>query len=517
MQIIARAAASRKAISTFPRSTWLSWTIAFALCLSAALVGIEAWQMWHVREASLRSANIVTASLAESLSQQIETTLKTADTVVATLVQRVEVEGVTPETMQRLYGLMTSLASALPAIHEMGLTDKDGNAIVKSLVPHPVSMNYRERDYFRFLSSHETSDVYIGQPVKSKIDGSVNITVSRRINAKDGSFAGIVVASVSMNFFRKLFETVQFKSGGFISLVADNGMLLTGSPDALGYGELAALAATPAAALEYRSPKDSLNRVGASNHLSHYPMTVMVAQNSSAVLSEWYGQLRVHGAIVLIMLLVIGVLGYRADQANRATRLQALRDALTGLANRRCFNETIEREFKRAARTGRPLSLIMVDVDHFKNFNDRYGHPAGDACLSAVSAEIQGVLRRPGDMAARYGGEEFAILLPETDFAGAVHIVGDLQAAIRTLVIPHEASALGVVTLSAGVASWCPGRFTATPASLVEAADAALYDAKALGRNTFTVRPHIGIATLDPHPAQEGPRKAAARACDAGT
>jgi len=297
-----------------------------------------------------------------------------------------------------------------------------------------------------------------------------------------------------MDFFRKLFETVQFKSGGFISLVADNGMLLASSPDSLGYGELAALAAAPAGALEYLSPKDSLNRVGASNHLSHYPMTAMVAQNSSAVLSDWYGQLRVHGSIVLSILVVISLLGYRVDQANRATRLQALCDGLTELANRRCFNETIEREFQRAARNGRPLSLIMVDIDLFKTFNDQYGHPAGDACLRAISATVQGVLRRPGDMAARYGGEEFAILLPETDIAGAVQIVGDMQAAIRTLAIRHEAGPLGVVTLSAGVASWSPGRLTATPAWLVEAADAALYEAKALGRNTFTVHPNVDIA-----------------------
>ena len=498
IQIAGHALVPPKTVPAFLRSSWWSWTIAFALFLSAALVGIEGWQIWHVREATLRSANIVTASLAESLSQQIETTLKTADTVVATLVQRVEVEGVNPETLQRLYGLMTSLASALPAIHEMGLTDKDGNAIVKSLVPHPVGMNYSERDYFRFLSSHDTSDVFVGQPVRSKVDGSVNITVSRRINAKDGSFAGIVVTSVSMNFFRKLFETVQFKSGGFISLVADNGMLLASSPDSFGDGELAALAAAPAGALEYLSPKDSLNRVGASNRLSHYPMTVMVAQNSSAVLGEWYGQLRVHGAIVLSILMVIGVLGYRVDQANRATWLHALRDGLTGLANRRCFNEAIEREFRRAMRNGRPVSLIMVDIDHFKTFNDQYGHPAGDTCLRAISAAMQGVLRRPGDMAARFGGEEFAILLPETDVAGAVQIVGDMQAAIRRLAIPHEAAPLGVVTLSAGVASWSPGRLTATPVWLVEAADAALYEAKALGRNTFTVQANVKIAVPAP-------------------
>jgi diguanylate cyclase (GGDEF)-like protein len=495
---ITQARVSPKIIPAFLRSSWLSWTIAFALCLSAALVGIEAWQMWHVREASLRSAKIVTASLAESLSQQIESTLKTADTVVGTLAQRVEVEGVTPETLQRLYGLMTSLASALPAIHEMGLTDKDGNAIVKSLVPHPVGMNYRERDYFRFLNSHDTRDVFIGQPVKSKVDGSINITVSRRVNASDGSFAGVVVSSVSMKFFSKLFETVQFKSGGFISLVADNGMLLASSSNPAGDGELAALATAPAGALEYLSPTGDLNRVGASNHLSRYPMTVMVAQDSAAVLSDWYDQLRVHAAIVLGILLVIGVMGRRVEQANRAMRLQALRDGLTGLANRRCFNETFEREFERAARNGQPLSLIMVDIDRFKTFNDRYGHPVGDACLRAISAAMQGVLRRPADLAARYGGEEFAILLPETDAAGAVQIVADLQAAIRTLAIPHEAGPEGVVTLSAGVASRYQRGVTATPTELIEAADAALYEAKALGRNTYTVCPNVEIAAPAP-------------------
>ncbi len=478
---------SQTAIPSFLRSYWLSWTIAFALCLSATLVGIEAWQMWHIRKASLSNAKIVTASLAESLSQQIENTLKTADTVVATLVQRVEVDGVTPETRQRLYELMTSLASALPAIHEMGLTDKEGNAIVKSLVPHPVGMNYRERDYFQYLRTHDSRDVFIGEPVKSKVDGSLNVTVSRRINAKDGSFDGVVVTSVSMDFFRKLFDTVQLKSGGLINLVADKGMLLASSPASFGDGELAAQAAAPAGALEYLSSKDNISRVGTSNHLSHYPMIAVVAQDSSAVLDEWYGQLRVHGTIVICVLIIIGALGYRVDQANRVTQLQALSDGLTGLANRRCFNATIDRELQRAARNWQPLSLIMVDIDLFKAFNDHYGHPAGDACLRAISATLQGALRRPGDMAARYGGEEFAILLPETDVAGALQIVGELQTAISILAIPHGGSPLGVVTLSAGVACLSPQRRTATSSSLIEEADAALYEAKAQGRNTFVV------------------------------
>ncbi len=475
------------------RSSWLSWTIAFALCVGAALIGIEAWQMWHAREVSLRNARIVTASLAESVSQQIETTLKTADTVVASLVQRVEIEGATPETLQRLYGLMTSLAAALPAIHEMGITDRDGNAIVKSLVPHPVGMNYRERDYFRFLSTHDTRDVFLGLPVRSKVDGSLNITVSRRINARDGSFAGVVVTSVSMDFFRKLFESVRAKSGGLISLVSDNGMLLARSPESFGEGELETLARSQEQ-LEYLSPTDHVRRVGSYIHLSRYPMLALVAQDSSEVLREWRGQLRNHGAIVLGILVVVGFLGYRLDQANRATRMQALRDALTGLANRRCFNEAMELEFRRARRTGQPLSLIMADLDLFKSFNDRYGHPAGDACLLAVSAAVERALRRPGDMAARYGGEEIAVLLPGTDVEGAVRLAQDMQDAVRSLAMPHAGSSYGIVTLSAGVACCLPARPSATSVSLVAAADNALYSAKATGRNTFAVHPNAETA-----------------------
>jgi len=298
-----------------------------------------------------------------------------------------------------------------------------------------------------------------------------------------------VVTSVSMQFFTKLFDTLQAKLGGFIKLVSDDGTLLASSPVSSGDGELKALIAAPADALEYLSPRTGVYRVGSYNHLSRYPMTVVVAQNSSAILSEWYGQLRVHGAIVLCILAVIGVLGYRVDQANRATHIQALRDGLTGLANRRCFNQTIEREFRRAARHGQPLSLIMMDIDLFKNFNDQYGHPTGDACLCAVSAAVQDVLRRPGDIAARFGGEEIAVLLPGTDAAGAVQVAKQMRAGVRALAIRHAASPYNIVTLSAGVACWRPGQ-PATAVWLVGVADAALYAAKARGRDAVTVHPN---------------------------
>jgi diguanylate cyclase (GGDEF)-like protein len=160
---------------------------------------------------------------------------------------------------------------------------------------------------------------------------------------------------------------------------------------------------------------------------------------------------------------------------------------LTGLANRRCLNDAMELEFRRAARSGQPLSYIMTDIDLFKSFNDTYGHQAGDDCLVAVANANQGVLGRAGDLAARYGGEEIAILLPDTDAAGAVKIAMAAQAAVAELRIPHETSPYGYVTISSGVAS-CPA---VTPSdtwqSLLRDADKALYAAKASGRNAIRV------------------------------
>jgi diguanylate cyclase (GGDEF)-like protein len=489
--------ARRSNVSMPLRSSWLSWTLVFAVGVSVALVGIEAWQMWQVRESTLRDAKFVTASLVQSVSQEVETTLKTADTVVGSLLERVEAEDANPEFVQSLYPLMTSLASALPAIHEMGITDRDGTALVKSLVPHPVGMNYRERDYFRFHQTHNNNDLHIGVLIRSKVDGSINITASRRINKTDGSFAGVVVASISLDFFQKLFESVLVKSGGHISLVADNGTLLVRSPTAPELGgpgigetdaERDALLEVAPDALDYLSPNDHVRRVGSYSRVPHYPLFVLVTQDDREILREWRSETRTHAIVVVGVLLAVVVLGLRVHRANRATKLQAFVDNLTGLANRRYLNQAMQLEFRRAARAGHPISFVMIDIDLFKSFNDRYGHPAGDDCLRAVSRAIQSVLRRPGDIAARYGGEEIALLLPGTDLVGAVRMAEEARQAITALGLRHDGSPYGIVTLSAGVGSCQLTREPATWQSLIQAADEALYAAKAQGRNAIAVQ-----------------------------
>lgn len=205
-----------------------------------------------------------------------------------------------------------------------------------------------------------------------------------------------------------------------------------------------------------------------------------------------------------------------ADELRRISTI----DALTGVANRRRFDDALDREWLRARRSGEPLSLLMVDVDHFKLYNDRYGHPAGDACLRAIAQALHQTSQRPGDVVARVGGEEFALLLPQTPRGGAEHLSQLVLDAVERLALPHAASPLAShVTVSVGIGCYdedSPFWIDVSPASrlsggmpggagsaadMMRAADQALYAAKRAGRGRAHV---LDISDADtPQAARE--------------
>jgi len=169
-----------------------------------------------------------------------------------------------------------------------------------------------------------------------------------------------------------------------------------------------------------------------------------------------------------------------------AMRALSMTDGLTGVANRRHFNDRLESEWRRCARANLPLSLIMIDIDHFKLYNDRYGHQAGDLCLQEVSAAMKRCAARPQDLLARYGGEEFILLLPQEGPEGAEAVAQRIQDKVRKLAVPHDASPTApIVTVSMGLATAMPPLERQDANALIRSADANLYQAKQGGRNRY--------------------------------
>jgi diguanylate cyclase (GGDEF)-like protein len=175
-----------------------------------------------------------------------------------------------------------------------------------------------------------------------------------------------------------------------------------------------------------------------------------------------------------------------AESRNRELAHLASTDALTGVDNRREFTERLDAEHQRAVRGKTTLGLIMIDIDHFKGYNDRLGHPAGDECLRAIATALAGCINRSTDAIARYGGEEFAAVLPATDPEGVAHLAETMRAAVETLAIPHPQSVSPVVTISLGVVTSNPS-VDSTVETLVRIADGALFQAKDGGRNRVVV------------------------------
>ena len=173
----------------------------------------------------------------------------------------------------------------------------------------------------------------------------------------------------------------------------------------------------------------------------------------------------------------------KLQDAYKAVEALAATDSLTGLANRRRFDQVLHHEWRRGMRDETPISVLMIDVDLFKSYNDEYGHPKGDSCLKQIAEAIRDAIGRPGDLVARFGGEEFAVILPNTDSDGALLVGNDICIALRRRRLLHGGNPMGIVTVSVGCATMVPA-FRRHVVNLVEFADEALYEAKRQGRNT---------------------------------
>jgi diguanylate cyclase (GGDEF)-like protein len=506
-----------------------SLTPAFAALLvfvCAALLAISGWRSLDARRVQIGEMDTATGNLARAMAQQADFTLHEADLVTGGLVERIETDGTSPKALARLHRFMSSESGRLPQLNGLFIYDEHGAWIVTSQPVLHTELNNADREYFIYHRTHpEDKQVHIGQPIVSRSTQQWIIPVSRRIDHADGSFAGVALATVNISYFQDFYDTLDIGHNGAIAMIYDNGTMAVRRPYATGaigkdmrHADIyqAFLAHNEASNIEVQSSQDDVVRLNSYRPLKRYPLFVAAALSKDEVLADWRRSAVVNLGGTALLVLLVGLVGTslirqmsrragaereldtaykRLEQANQVLHNQATHDGLTGLGNRHHFDMTLADEFRRAQRSKTSLALILIDLDHFKQYNDCYGHVAGDQCLRSVSDLIRGELvGRPGDLIARYGGEEIVILLPDTGLDAAYWVAEHVRNAIVRSAIVHRGNEVGVVTISAGVCAWHANSDIATPEALIEGADQALYAAKRAGRNRVA-RPPLRAAT----------------------
>lgn len=611
---------------------------AFVVLTCVTILGVSGWREWAARDAVLKGAETEMANVARSLTQHAEDSLDLLDSGVVGVVSRLEMDGAGPATIAKLRTLLEARKRAVERIHSLAIIGDQGNWLT---LPGTIGSTFSDDAFFRHHQLSAKREAHVGHPVKSLLDGEWVVTLSRRFNKPDGSFGGVVLATISSKYLSHFYEQFEIGRNSSVALTHGDGPIVARNPSndkfvGRNVGDTPlfrdASLQRPGGAYHFKSPLDGAQRVSFFKRSSRYPLVLLATVDKDELLAPWRAAAisRMLYVVALVMLIaVIGavlvrqlqrgqrmaaaliekeahfrllaegssdmvtriglderlryvspssvrLVGWRANQligtpalagvnpedrpqvqaivdamkrgekeearlvyrnshrengevwlestmrvtrkANGnidgvvaisrditehkklETRLEtlAIEDSLTGLANRRRFDERLKDEWARAYRDRSSLALLMVDVDHFKSYNDEYGHPAGDACLRRVAQVIAGEMQRPGDLAARYGGEEFAILLPNTDAEGCARIGDRIRRAIREAGLVHTSNrAIGCVTASLGGAACRPVlERTAGVASLVEAADQALYGAKEAGRNRLMMSGEVASLML---------------------
>lgn len=440
---------------------------------------------------------------------------------------------------------LTSLADNIPWIRTLSVADTDGR-IRCSTGAQAIGLNVGDRPHFqRALQSREFA---LSDYVISRLHQPPTMIATLPAVKDDGTVAGVVLASIRLEWISELAESATQRSGASVLLVDGSGTLTAASANLEGaVGKRFADTALVRDMLAHDEGTltttgfDGAERIFAYVRVPWTNARLAVGLDQAAVqaaidreIGIGYLQLALIGAIVLMVVwfggeqLIVrpirllvrtvarfgrGDLHVRAheerwvaefeplaaafdDMADKlASREEELRianqhleelaslDGLTGLANRRGFDRELRLAWERAAERREPLALMMIDIDHFKLYNDRYGHVAGDTCLRAVGETLSLVTLEEAVLVARYGGEEFALLLPGIDLTRAAALADEARQAIEDLMINHAESPMGLVTISLGVEALVPERGQPA-ADLVEAADTALYAAKRGGRNT---------------------------------
>jgi diguanylate cyclase (GGDEF)-like protein len=491
-------------------------TTLFVVFVCLSLLVVDFWLAWRARDQQLRQAIISNTNLASAVAEQMDGMIAEVEHLLGNIAFELELARSKDHVLSHLQPLLKNQAATNRHIHGIFIYDAQGAWVINSLGHSPAGANNADREYFVHHRNDPSLKARVGKPVISRSTGVWIIPVSRRINDAAGGFAGVILTTIDVDHISRILAKLDIGQQGAVTFALNDGTILVRRPFAVenlgksipGTQLQRDFLSRPAGTYESISPFDSIERLGSFQHTQGQSLLVAVALSKHEMLREWRETTWIQTLWILLLCAITALagtqvirsvrqrvrvelaLGQTQDalaQANLRLAQLASYDGLTGLANRRFFDETLERSFAESCRSGQPIGLVMIDVDHFKQYNDHYGHPAGDRCLQQIAQAIQSAARRPLDFVARYGGEEMVMVLPNTDEAGAAMVAEMARTAVAALQIPHSNQSFGYVTVSLGVAVHLADEIIQDEQTLLRAADCALYQAKAYGRNQVIV------------------------------
>ncbi|MBP2171273.1 diguanylate cyclase (GGDEF)-like protein [Erwinia toletana] len=487
----------------------------FVCLLFVAVVIINLWSLKESWQRTVGDAEQTAVNLSLSQARQAEDTVLQTEITLRDIQRDIQAGNLTSLDASALSNTMRELRSRLPQLHGLFYFNASGKWVARSVDREPVGANNADREYIHFHRNNRHTGIHIGPVIRSRSTGDLVIPVSLRMNDAAGAFAGVLLATIRVDYFRQYYSYYEMGSKDVLVLMLADSSVLYARPMPDSYIGMS-LAESPLfrqmliksdrGSGEWSSVLDGQPRIFGFARSQRYPLVVAAGYDRATLIDQWLKErlqdMALNAALLISILFMGGSvlrqvrtniknqseLAHLRDEltsVNHALQALALVDGLTGVANRRQFDTVLEQSLQRSASNGQPVSLIMMDIDYFKRYNDTYGHVAGDNCLKRVGEILRAMPHRQADLIARYGGEEFAIVLHDTTLQEARVIAQRAVDVVRETAISHQSSDRPehVVTLSAGcftlTASGNPGDVR----RIKEGADRALYAAKRNGRN----------------------------------
>jgi len=481
--------------------------------LLAALVN-SGWQIWSdYRETYRRTETMVRDIALVADAQTHNSVLQAVATLELLADQIIEDKGLRLVNEPRHWKRLHAYCNGLPGCKSIAILDPNGWIVAASDKQKIQPIHAADWPYFQITK--KTGKLFIGPAVVSRTLGNpVIFSIARPVVDTTGRLLAIVSAGMDAAHLTEFYGLMGLGVDPTITIFKGNGDIVARYPDMASYvgknfsnGPLFAtqLPKAPSGVYLSVSVLDGKTRIASYKTIKELDLIIFAGIDIDTAFNRWRARAwRTGMTDVVSMLIIFFALyaGYRALVREMSLEIKNVEldrlshvDALTGIANRRFFDSSLQHAWARHVAENKPLSLLMIDVDSFKQYNDHYGHQAGDNCLCRVAAALKDALHRSGDLVARYGGEEFAVILA-ADRHGAAAVGERMRCAVQSLALPHALSgAASVVTVSVGIGSMLP-HAAGSPQKLMQDADASLYEAKRCGRNRVGAQPMLARREL---------------------